>query len=450
MMLFTRKDASAWLCAFSLLLLPCQSFAGMEDELRELKERLLALEKKQMEMEKTHKEMETGLKDELAELRVDVDRVDYRSARIKALDQKVGAFTIGGDLTFFMQGFTSNRDSKTDGSFSGDLFLTIPAGPYGNVFLRGDVGEGKGIAGSLPPTYSGPNADLEFNEPKFTLAEAWYRTSFPIPDVKDQRIELTLGKLDPTAIFDANAVANSETSQFVADLFVNNLALEFAGDDNGYGPGAALGYRFTSPYQKGLEVWGRVGLFEGDRSGEGTFSRVFDNPFVIAELDIATSYYGLGGNYRIYGWKNQNKHTAWDDPADNDKSNQGFGLSVDQKVSDDVTLFARYGMQDEEVSKFDHVFTVGGQIVGNAWKRANDVVGVAYGLSRTSGKYKDNSLAVDGYNARGDEHYLEAYYKYWANKNLSISPDIQYIMNPGGNKDEDDIFLFGVRMQLVF
>ncbi|MEK7850528.1 MAG: carbohydrate porin, partial [Deltaproteobacteria bacterium] len=349
------------------------------------------------------------------------------------------------DLSFFLQGFSVDGEGRTDGSYSGDLFLTIPVGPRGNIYMRGGVGEGEVIAGDLPPTFSGPNADLGFNEPKFTLVEAWYWTSFPIPDLRDQRLELTIGKVDPAGIFDANAMANSETDQFIADTFVNNLAIEFEGD----GAGVALGYRFTSIYSTGMEVVGRVGLFEGDISGEGTFSRVFDRPFVIGELDIKTSYYGLGGNYRIYGWVNQNSHSTWDG-SDDDETNQGFGLSLDQRVSNDVTLFARYGIQDEDVSNFGQVVTVGGQIIGNGWRRGNDAIGIAYGLSKTSDKYEDVSLATDGYEANGDEHYIEAYYKYYANANLTISPDLQYVVNPGGDEEKDAILIYGARMQLTF
>lgn len=392
---------------FLALVISTTSFAGTEEDIKALKERVDV-------MEKQHAEFSKGIAEELEFLRRDMDMVDYRTARIKALDQKVGAFTLGGDLSFFMQGYSQGGKGRADGTYSGDLFLTIPVGPRGNVFLRGDIGEGEGIAGDLPPTFSGPNADLEFNEPRFTLAEAWYWTSFPIPDLRDQRLELTIGKMDPTGIFDANAIANSETDQFIANIFVNNLAIEFAGDENGFGPGVALGYRLTSIYQKGLEMVARVGVFEGDIEGEKTFKRVFDRPFVIGELDIKTSYYGLDGNYRFYGWTNQSKHAAWDGSND-DMANKGFGLSLDQRVSDDVALFARYGVQDGAVSKFDQVATVGGRIIGNGWRRGNDAVGIAYGFTKTSGKYADVALATDGYDAKGDEQYMEAYYKYWTN-----------------------------------
>lgn len=441
-----RRGSPLWLPAlalfFSISILPPLSFAGTEEEINALKERVDT-------MESQHSDFQKGITEKLEFLSRDMDMVDYRTARIRALEEKAGAFTLGGDLSFFLQGFSIDGYGRVDGSYSGDLFLTIPVGRYGNVYLRGDIGEGEGIVGDLPPTFSGPNADLEFNEPKFTLAEAWYWTSVPIPDLKDQRLELTIGKVDPTGIFDANAVANSETDQFIADIFVNNLAIEFAGDENGYGPGVAIGYRFTSIYSTGSEVVGRIGLFEGDIEGEGTHKRVFDRPFVIGELDIKRSYYGLDGNYRIYGWANQNSHTTWDG-TDDDETNQGLGVSIDQRVSNDVTLFARYGIQDEDVSNFDQVITIGGRIIGNPWRRGNDAIGIAYGLSKTSDEYKDVSLATDGYEANGDEHYIEAYYKYWANANLTISPDLQYVINPGGDEEKDAVLIYGARMQLTF
>ena len=240
----------------------------------------------------------------------------------------------------------------------------VPIGGNGNLYLRGQVGEGEGIAGDLPPTFSGPNADTASTGARFDLVEAWYRTTFPVPDVKDQRLDLTIGKMGATGIFDANAVANSETTQFMANIFVNNLSVEFAGDENGCGPGVVLGYRLTSIDRKDLKVMGRVGLFEGSINGEGIFKRVFDRPFVIGEVDIKRSSYGFDGNYRIYAWVNQNDHANWEG-TDNNLTNQGLGLSLDQRVSNDITLFARYGFQEADVSKFDQVFTLGGQIIGD-------------------------------------------------------------------------------------
>ena len=205
-----------------------------------------------------------------------------------------------------------------------------------------------------------------------------------------------------------------------------------------------LSYRTTSQYEKGLEIVGKIGLFEGDISGEGTFNRVFDSPFIIGEVDIATSSYGLNSNYRIYAWMNQTDHVDLSDSTKDNLDNSGFGFSLDQQVSNDSTIFARYGYQDGDVSEFDHNVTFGGQMIGNAWRRGNDVLGFAYGLSKTSSKFRDAS------GVSSNEHYIETYYKYWTNGNLSISPDIQYVINPSGDDRKDDILIYSMRMQLDF
>ena len=412
-----------------------------------LQRRIEALEERTGKLEKDvlkeHTRMLEDMKLHLETLERNLAMIDYRTGRLRAMEERLEAFTIGGDLTLFLQGVMSNPAGAdgADGSYSADLFLMAPAGLYGNVYFRGNIGEGEGVLPALPAMFSGPNADLEFNEPVFNLVEAWYWTEFPVPDRRDKRLELAVGKMDPTALFDTNRVANSETDQFVADIFVNNIALDFGGDDNFYGAGVSVAYRFTSIYNKGLKVTGRVGMFEGD----GDFKDMLDHPFVIAELDIWRPYYGLNGNYRFYLWSNETPRTDPVDPSAGDLANRGAGVSIDQDITTDLTLFLRYGLQRKRVSQFYMSLSFGAQLLGNGWKRGNDRLGVAYGITRVSSTYRDSAGEVNA----DYEHYLELYYKWWANGNLSVTPDIQYVINAAG-VDGSDLFIYGVRMQLAF
>ena len=414
---------------------------ALERRVEELEERTRRLEK---DVLKEHTRMLENMKLHLETLERNLAMVDYRTGRLRAMEERLDAFTIGGDLTMNLQGVVDNPAGRdgAEGSYSADLFLMAPAGLYGNVYFRGNIGEGDGVAALLPDAFSGPNADLELNEPRFNLVEAWYWTEFPIPSTRDKRLELSIGKMDPTAMFDTNMVANSETDQFTADIFVNNIAIEFGGDDNYYGAGVSVAYRFTSIYNKGLRVKGRVGLFEGD----GDFRNILDRPFVIAELDIWRPYYGLNGNYRFYLWTNREAHRDLRaGSTDKDLANTGIGMSIDQDLSTDVAMFLRYGLQRERVSPFNMSLSLGVQILGNGWKRGNDRVGLAYGITRVSSHYRDSQKDVNA----DYEHYMELYYKWWANNNLSVSPDIQYVMNAGGVSD-NDMLIYGVRMQLAF
>ena len=440
-----KKTFWVFAAALVFLTLSSQAVAAEEGELEALRKRIQTLERRTEELEKDvrikHEKMLEEMQWHMESLERRLGVVDYRSGRMKAMEEQLEAVSIGGDLSLFLQGF-SNGKEETDTSYSGDVFLIAPAGRYGNVYFRGDVGEGEGLSRSLPVTFTNANADWEFNEARFEVVEAWYWNEFPLPDIRDRRLELSIGKMDPTAIFDGNRIANSETNQFMGQAFVNNLAIDWGGDENWYGPGAALGYRFTSIYDKSLKVVGRVGVFEGDGNSEDTLNK----PFVITELDVWKPYYGLDGNYRFYAWVNKSDHADLEDPGKDGLSNYGIGLSIDQEISTDAALFARYGVQNKDVSRFDQSFSLGGQVIGNAWKRGNDRIGIAYGASHVSSKYKKANPGIEG----RYEHHFELYYKYWANENLSISPDIQYIVNPAGDAGQNDVLVYGVRMQLTF
>src|SRR3990170_7613948 len=158
---FGRLRSAAVLALVAVPLLFNAALAFAEDDA--LKKRIEGLEKRTQELERAGEE-EKGRWEELTghveTLERELTMVDYRTGRIRALEEKVGALTIGGDLSIFLQGVLTNAEGlgkKADGSYSGDLFLIVPSGPYGNIYLRGDIGQGEGISPLLPPTFSGPN-----------------------------------------------------------------------------------------------------------------------------------------------------------------------------------------------------------------------------------------------------------------------------------------------------
>ena len=429
-----------------LVLLPVFSYGQtMEEEIKILKDRIELLEKKMAEKELEQPlPMEPALEERIFSLEREVDRLGYSAELLETLS----SIEAGGDLTLIMQQAERNKRGKDKGdlSTSADLELRLPVGPFGILFTRANVGQGEGVAKWLPNNFSGPNADLEFDDSRFQWVEAWFGTTFPWPSIKDQRFSTNVGKMDPTAFFDTNRLANAETDQFIADLFVNNLGIDWGGDDNGYGFGSRLAHRFTSINQKGLTVEGSLGYFDGD----GDFSDTFRDPFLIAELSVNRSYNGLEGNYHFYAWQNDQNHTEWKNYNGNGKRNRGFGFSIDQDISSNLAFFTRYGYQDPDVSKFDQVITMGGRIVGNHWRRARDHLGVAYGMSHISKDYKKHSLEIDGYKADENEHYFEFYYRYNIWGDVAVTPDIQYVINPGGGEDGDGPWIFGLRLQVNF
>jgi hypothetical protein len=92
-------------------------------------------------------------------------------------------------------------------------------------------------------------------------------------------------------------------------------------------------------------------------------------------------------------------------------------------------------------TEVDRTVTLGAQVAGNRWRRAEDRLGVAYVVNGLSADHRDYLSAggqgVLGHGALtyGTERILEAYYRMQLGKYAQLSPDIQYIQNPGYNRD---------------
>ena len=60
----------------------------------------------------------------------------------------------------------------------------------------------------------------------------------------------------------------------------------------------------------------------------------------------------------------------------------GYGLSIDQQINESVGVFARLGIQDDEVPvDHDEMISLGVSIAGNNWNRAGDTFGAAISIS---------------------------------------------------------------------
>lgn len=101
-------------------------------------------------------------------------------------------------------------------------------------------------------------------------------------------------------------------------------------------------------------------------------------------------------------------------------------------------------MQDKNVSQFDRHVSAGIQLSGRAFNRDKDVLGVGVGLTMISDAYKKAS----GFDS--NELYAEAYYNMAVKEGFYVTPDIQYISNPGGNSKEDAFLTYGVRAGVMF
>ena len=451
-----------------------------DDEMAALKAEFKRLAERIETLERHNKELEQGLatdhvSEREPELAMRLKAVEFQTLSMQKQARQISALegiTVGASLTSVVQKVGADGAASGAGesraNYRGDVSVSLPGGKMGDVegkiFAHFRLGQGTGV--SLRPTYTSTVNTTAFQtavgaDDSFAImAQGWYQLAVPLPrdGIKAnsrESLNLTFGKIDPFVFFDQNAAADDESVRFMNNVFVHNPLLDSGGgvraDAYGFAPGAIAQY--GNSHEKGSE-WGlSLGVFG---SGPGAnFSSSLAGPFVIAQAQTATRLNYLPGNYRAYLWHN-GRGAGYDGI---ERRHSGVGLSADQKVTDDLTLFARYGHQLKGQVRFDRALTLGTELSGSSWGRAADSFGVALGALRTSNDFRKDSLTLDvnndgtadfGYQAGGWEKQFELYYRFKVNSRFELSPDLQLVQRPAADGAGGTIKVFGLRAKVGF
>ena len=431
-----------------------------------LEQRLQALEQQQTQLAKSL-ESDT-LSEKEPELSARLKAVETQAAALSGPVAKLSALDgISGGLSLSMVAQKSLSPGVVDKqlNYRADAFVGLPLEPIGDIdqslFAQVRLGQGAGLGGL--PSFANPNATafqlaggLRADDSVALLAQAWYQASIPLPwggfkPASKQTLEVNFGKMDPFVFFDQNAVAGDETKQFLNSVFVHNPLLDAGGDigvdANGFAPGLRVSLLDSSD---SLENWRlSLGVFGAGEKG-ANFERSLGAPMVMLQAETAKRFMGgLLGNYRAYAWRNA-QASPIDPEAGTPQRHSGWGVSVDQRVGDGMTLFARYGQQTSGTVMFDRALTVGAEANGSYWSRGGDSLGLGLGWLRTSAAYRDFSATSADATVQGSERVAELYYRFRVSKQFELSPSVQWIGNPGGDASARNVRVLGLRSQLNF
>lgn len=354
-------------------------------------------------------------------------------------------------------GATATGKGESQLSWRGDAQISLPGGSLGtsqgSLFFHFRMGQGDGLA-DLNPLFSVPNATAfrlhgagQPDDASPILAQAWYQLGIPLDDkplnVSKRHFEIHFGKIDPFLFFDQNAAADDETVKFMNLAFVHNPLLDAGGaagvDTYGFSPGLRLAYHNHTQAPLGWDV--SLGMFGSDTGA--SFDDSLKKPFVIAQAQTTQRMFGgLEGNYRVYAWRNGR---ATDFSGATLEHQSGWGLSLDQRFGDGVTVFGRYGQAASGHPAFDRALTLGAEFSGNYWDRAGDSLGLALGWLAAADAYEQANPGVSG-----SEQLAELYYRWRVNAQFELSPDYQFIRRPGADSSLPDAHILGLRAQLTF
>ena len=287
-----------------------------------------------------------------------------------------------------------------------------------------------------------------------------------------RRVEVKVGKLAASDDFDQNRYANSTRSQFLDWGLFNNSAWDFAADTRGYTKGLLVAWvepcfalRFGS-FQMPTQANGNV--FDSDlrRARGDNLELTLGRPGGGGTIVRLLAYRNLArmGIYREALARAAATGTVPSIVADDrpGRVKYGFGLNLEQPLAQEgeTGVFLRLGWDDGKTESFaftevDRHASAGLQLAGNAWGRAADRFAIAVLVHGLSPEHRDylaaggaGFLLGDGRLRYGEETIGEAYYRVQIGKWLQVSPDFQYVRNPGYNRDRGPARVWTLRVNL--
>jgi hypothetical protein len=322
--------------------------------------------------------------------------------------------------------------------------------------------------------------------------------------VDHRRLVVTVGNASILDFFDRNSVVGDPRRGFLNMAFLTNSAYDFAADARGYSWGgvaeliwdgwAARFGRFTPPQQPNqLPLDFRIYEYYGDQAELEHDYKILEQPGAVRLLGYRNNEYMGRFADAIAAFKadpSKNAATAQTlcpgnpyAPGDpyavpapqlanaaapdlcwvrRPNVKVGIGLSLEQRLSDDIGLFARGMYSDGQTEVYSYTSTdrsvSGGAVVkGGPWHRHEDTLGLGYGLGWISSIHAQylGMGGIDGFLGDGKinaaaEQVLDIYYSLHVVTSLWATGDYQHITNPGFNADRGPVDIFGARVHAEF
>jgi len=296
----------------------------------------------------------------------------------------------------------------------------------------------------------------------------------------ERRLELRAGKMGLPDSFDLNDIGTDSHLQFLNWTTDNNGAWDYAADTRGYTWGAIAEYddkAWTARYGlalmpkiandidldwnlgrasgQNMEVAWRHGLLGGllppERKGTVRILSYVNHAHMGLYRDAVKAY--LAGKDATPDITRHETYGA---------VKYGFGLNLQQELTDDLRVFGRFGWNEGQHESFaytevDQTVELGGDLTGRRWGRGSDKLGlvlVTNAIKRDHQEYLKlgglGFLIGDGRLNYAREDILEGYYNLHTWRGLYYALDGQYIAHPGYNQDRGPVLVESFRMHVDF
>jgi high affinity Mn2+ porin len=290
-----------------------------------------------------------------------------------------------------------------------------------------------------------------------------------------RRLEVRFGKFSVPDFLDLNSAGSDTHFQFANWSIDNNGTWDYAADTRGYTVGVVAdyedrnwGFRFAEALMpkvaNGIDLVWRPWQVHAE-NWEYELRRGFIPRKTGVVRVLAFTNYANMGVYRdaVTQFKEglvpvpDITHHPW-----HITRKYGFGVNLEQNLTPNLTAFARWGWDDGRTESFayteiDSTILGGVGVNGAMWHRKQDRAGIAFvsnGIKKDHQAYlADGGLGFllgDGALNYGRENTLETYYSAHVWRGIYAGPGLQYVVNPGYNKDRGPVIVPTFRLHLEY
>jgi high affinity Mn2+ porin len=283
-----------------------------------------------------------------------------------------------------------------------------------------------------------------------------------------RRLTITAGKFGLTDFFDSNTYSHDPRGQFINWAIMYNGAWDYPADTRGYTVGVVAELTMRQWSLRAANT-----LMSTVANGPVLDTRIAQNRGNVVEWEGRYSPAGEAGALRVLAFANSfdggtfrqamlaNGLTDLAATRRNGTLKYGFGLNLEQAITHDLGVFARYGWADGkteawEFTQIDRSLSGGVSMGGTRWRRAADHVGLAAVRNYLSGDQRSflaagglGFLIGDGRLSYRPESIVEAYYAWQPAKIFTLTFDYQHVSNPAYNRDRGPVSVYSLRLHVA-
>lgn len=365
-----------------------------------------------------------------------------------------------------------NPEEESALSLTSTLYFDLPLWKGATATFNPEMSGGQGLSqarglGGFP---NGETFRIGDTKPVVYVARMFLEQKFQFKNNKT--LQLVFGKFGLSDYFDNNTYSHDPRTQFLNWSLMTHGAWDYAANTRGYTDGLYANYQIYS-----WQVRAAITALPTYANGPNVEFSFKDSNAVNIEIEKKivfnnndTSIIKLLGFRNVagmgnYAESNSNFTTIPDikSTRENGRTKYGLGLNLDYSHGDTWGLFARMSYNDGKnetwaFTEIDRSAQLGINLKGKMWHRENDFGGIAIvanGLSNPHEQYQklggNGFMIGDGTLNYGTEKIVEVFYSFLVpNTHITLSPDYQFAVNPGYNKDRGPIQFLAFRFHIEF